>query len=93
MALGYLSFFLILGMKGYWFNKENIDWLYLLIIISLGSTFIVYKVVTYKKTLTYKRIIEQHEIGNWDLEKFKESMKYDEELKGAQSSTSSRGIC
>ena len=51
MGLGYLSFFLILGMKGYWFNKEDIDWLYLLIMISLGLTFIVYKIVTYKTTL------------------------------------------
>lgn len=46
-------------------------------------------VIETKQGLTYKRIIEQHEIGNWDLEKFKETVKFYGELKGVQSSTSS----
>ncbi len=46
-------------------------------------------VIETKQGLTYKRIIEQHEIGNWDLEKFKEAMKNYGELKGVQSSTAS----
>ncbi|MBI9033898.1 MAG: hypothetical protein JEZ03_05445 [Bacteroidales bacterium] len=69
MGLGYLSFFLILGMKDYWFNKEDIDWLYLLIMISLGLTFIVYKIVTYKKTLNdfIREDVENNELLRFRL--------------------------
>jgi len=69
MGLGYLSFFLILGMKDYWFNKEDIDWLYLLIMITLGLTFIVYKIVTYKKTLNdfIREDVENNELLRFRL--------------------------
>ncbi len=39
-------------------------------------------VIEIKQGLTYKRIIEQHEIGNWDHDKFKEIEKYYRDLKG-----------
>jgi len=69
MGLGYLSFFLILGMKDYWFNKEDIDWLYLFIMISLGLTFIFYKIVTYKKTLNdfIREDVENNELLRFRL--------------------------
>jgi len=39
-------------------------------------------VIETKQGLTYNRIIEQHEIGNWDHDKFKEIEKYYRDIKG-----------
>ena len=39
-------------------------------------------IIETKQGFTYKKIIEQHETGNWDLEKFKETMKAYREVKG-----------
>ncbi|PKQ62084.1 hypothetical protein BZG02_14230 [Labilibaculum filiforme] len=38
-------------------------------------------VIETKQGLTYKKIIEQYEIGDWDLKKFKECMKIYREVK------------
>ncbi len=46
-------------------------------------------IIETKQGLTYKRIIEQYEIGNWDLEKFKEVIKSYGEMKEVKSSTTS----
>ncbi len=50
-GLGYLSFFIIMGMKDYLLYKKDIDWVYLSIMIILGFIFVIYQMLTYKKTL------------------------------------------
>jgi len=50
-GLGYLSFFTLLNMKDYIIDNEKFDWFYLLIMIVLGVAFIIYKILTYNKTL------------------------------------------
>ncbi|MBI9036036.1 MAG: hypothetical protein JEZ03_16365 [Bacteroidales bacterium] len=69
MGLAYLSFFLVLGMKGCWLDKEAFDWLYLIIMISIGLAFIVYKIVTYKKTLNdfIREDVENNELLRFRL--------------------------
>lgn len=50
-GLGYFTFFLLLGLKDYWYQQEDIDWLYFSIMLSLGLLFIIYHFVTYQKKL------------------------------------------
>lgn len=50
-ALGNFTFFLLLGLKDYWFHQQDIDWLYFSIMLSLGLLFIIYHFVSYQKNL------------------------------------------
>ncbi|OYT16219.1 MAG: hypothetical protein B7C24_08920 [Bacteroidetes bacterium 4572_77] len=51
IGLGYLSFFTIIGMKDYLLNEENLDWIYLSIMIIIGLFFITYQTIIYNKTV------------------------------------------
>ncbi len=68
-GLGYLSFFTLLSMKDYILDNEKFDWFYLLIMIVLGVTFIIYKILTYNKTLNnlIKADIENNELLEFRL--------------------------
>ena len=46
-------------------------------------------VIETKQGLTYKRIVQQYEIGNWNLDRFKEAIKFYGEVKGISTSTAS----
>jgi hypothetical protein len=60
------------------------------IVFSLGTFGRNFKlVVETKQGLTYKRILQQYEIGDWDLEKFKEVVKLYGEKKGVPAPTTS----
>ena len=67
-GLGYLSFFSLLSMKNYILDNEKFDWFYLLIMIVLGVTFIIYKILTYNKTLNN---LINADIENNELLKFR----------------------
>jgi hypothetical protein len=68
-GLGYLSFFTLLNMKDYIIDNEKFDWFYLLIMIVLGVAFIIYKILTYNKTLNnlIKADIENNELLEFRL--------------------------
>jgi hypothetical protein len=66
---GYLTFFTLLGMRDYLFNNERFDWFYLSIMIMLGVILIIYKTLTYNKTLNnlIKADIENNELLRFRL--------------------------
>ncbi len=70
MGLGYLSFFIILGMKDFLLNNENIDWINVLVLISFVFIFVTYKIVTRKKTVNslIKADVENNELLKFRLE-------------------------
>ena len=49
-GIGYLFFFIILGLKDFLLENKDVDWFYISIMLFLGFVFIVYKIVTYNKT-------------------------------------------
>jgi hypothetical protein len=55
--------------------------------IKVGRNYML--VIETKQGLTYRRVIQQSEIGNWNLDRFKEVMKLYGESKGVPVSTAS----
>ena len=51
-GLGYISFFIIAGLKGFIMQKEPFDWVRISIMTLLVIVFIAYKLVTYKTKLS-----------------------------------------
>ena len=51
LGLGYLSAFLLIGLKGYIAGEEPLDWIAIAVMILLTLVFIVYKLVTYGSKL------------------------------------------
>lgn len=68
LGIGYIVFFLILGMKDYFLKNEEIDWIYLSIMIFIGFGFIIYKLLSYKKTLNK---LTKDDLDNNELLRFR----------------------
>lgn len=78
LGLGYLSFFTLFGMRDYIFNNEKIDWFYLSIMFMLGMIFIIYKILTYNKTLNnfINADIENNELLRFRLKLIKNEWRF-----------------